>query len=174
GAGLAPAGPPRARAVGCGLSVSASAGILLLATRRRAAIPGPPTVREALAVTLAAQAGALPLLVGTFGEVPVATVPANLLAAPAAGPLMVWGLGAGLVAGVVPAPLAGLLHVPTSVLAWWLARVAAWGAGLPLGSVDGTLAALLAGGGALAWAAGRRSPRRRRLALSAVLAVSAA
>ena len=49
---------------------------------------------EALAVTLAAQAGAMPLLLATFGSVPLATVPANLLAVPAAGPLMVSGVRA--------------------------------------------------------------------------------
>lgn len=156
-AGLVLVDPLLARSLGFGLSASASAGILLLAPRLREALRGPAAARELLAVTLAAQAGALPLLVATFGAVPVATVPANLLAVPAAGALMVWGLGAGLVAGAAAAHglgwLAAGLHLPTSVLTWWLAAVAEWAAGLPLGQVDGPLALAAAAVGVAARAA---------------------
>ena len=69
------------------------------------------------AVTLAAQLGVAPVLLGTFGPIPVASVPANLLAVPVAGLVMVWGLTAGLVAGAAGEPLAALLHSPTRVRA---------------------------------------------------------
>ena len=75
--------------------------------------PGPRWLAAPLAVTLAAQAAVSPLLVATFGGVPLASLPANLLAAPAAGPIMVWGLTGGLVAGVVGGPVAQVLHLPT-------------------------------------------------------------
>ncbi|MEN3272712.1 MAG: competence protein ComEC, partial [Actinomycetota bacterium] len=61
---------------------------------------------------------------------------ANLLAVPIAGPLTAWGLGGGLVAGVLGEPFAALLHVPTNAMVWWIAGVAHAGARLPLGSVD--------------------------------------
>lgn len=167
--GLVLVDPLLARSVGFGLSASASAGILLLGPRIERRLRGPRVLREGLAVTLAAQAGALPLLLATFGQVPVATVPANLVAAPAAGPLMVWGLGAGLVAGAGPGWLAAALHLPTSVLAWWLTGVASWGAGLPLGSIDAGLATGVGAAAGFAWLVGRRAPTRRGVLLVAVL-----
>jgi competence protein ComEC len=177
--GLVLVDPLLARSVGFGLSASASAGILLLGPRLRAVLPGPATVRELLAVTLAAQAGALPLLLATFGSVPVATVPANLLAVPAAGPLMVWGLGAGLVAGAGAAHglgwVAVALHGPTAALAWWLSSVAAWGAGLHLGSIDAPVVSVVAAVAGLGWLARcGRSSAWLAVAVAVVLAVSRA
>ena len=55
------------------------------------------------AVTLAAQVATAPLLVARFGPVPVAALPANLLAEPAAAGAMMYGLAAGLVAGALTA-----------------------------------------------------------------------
>ena len=52
---------------------------------------------EALAVTACAQIAVAPLLVWRFEGLPVASLPANLLAGPAAGPVMMWGLMGGLV-----------------------------------------------------------------------------
>ena len=139
------AGGPAARALGGLRSVGVGVGG---DPRHRAparvALHGPAWVVEPLAVTLAAQLGTLPLLVATFGGVPVASVPANLLAVPAAGPLMVWGITAGLVAGVVPPGAGWLLHLPTSALTSWLAWVASWAAALPLGEVGAPHGAVLA------------------------------
>jgi ComEC/Rec2-related protein len=123
------------RAVGFQLSVAASAGIVLLAPRLAGALPGPQFLRDALAVTIAAQAGVAPVLVATFGGVPLASVPANLLAAPAAAGVMVWGVGAGLAAGLLPTGVATAVHVPTSLMIRWIAWVAHWGAALPLGEL---------------------------------------
>ncbi len=113
------------------LSVAASLGIVALGGPLRSALPGPSWVRTPLAITLAAQIGVAPLLVSTFGGVAVASLPANLPAVPAAGPVMVWGATAGLVAGVAP-PVAGLVHVPTAVLVGWIDAVARAGAAAPL------------------------------------------
>jgi DNA polymerase-3 subunit delta len=133
--GLLLVDPLLVRSLGFGLSVGASAAILALAPRIEASVPGPAWWRGPASVTLAAHIGTLPLVLPTFGEVPVAALPANLAAAPAAGGLMVWGLTAGLAAGVLPGPAAAVLHLPTSLLAWWLLAVARSAAGLPLGSL---------------------------------------
>jgi competence protein ComEC len=134
--------PLLVRSVGFGLSVCASAAILVLGPRLKAILPGPRWLVEPLSVTLAAQLGTMPLLIVTFGYLPVAAVPANLLAVPMAGPLMMWGLTAGLVAGMA-SPLAGVLHGPTTVMTWWLAWVAARSAALPLGDLRFTHAVVL-------------------------------
>jgi len=46
----------------------------------------------------------------------IAAVPANVLALPAAGPVMMWGLAAGLPAGVLGGTPARLVHVPTDTI----------------------------------------------------------
>lgn len=160
--------------VGFGLSVGASAGILLLGGRLAAALPGPRPLAEALAVTLAAQAGVAPLLLATFGPVPVATVPANLLAAPAAAPLVVWGLTGGLAAGLVDGWPRTVLQVPTRVLTWWLAEVGERCAAWPLGELGTAGAVAVACGVALAVAARRAGvggAGRRTLGVAAAVAV---
>ncbi len=114
--------------VGFLLSVGASAGIVLLGPRFASSLRGPRAIREGLGITLAAQIGVAPVLIPVFGSVPLASLPANLLAVPLAAPLTVWGLVSGLVGGAVapwwPA-LATALQVPTLVLARVLLRIAA-------------------------------------------------
>ena len=152
------------------LSVGASAGILLLARPLAALLPGPRPLAQALGVTLAAQVGVAPVLVPVFDGLPVASLPANLLAVPVAGPLMMWGLAAGLPAGIVGGPLARLVHVPTEMLVAWVAAVARWGAGLPLGRVRLPHLILLVAVVGGAFLAQRRGWRRtvRGLAATAV------
>jgi competence protein ComEC len=117
--------------VGFRLSVAATLGIVVLAPGLAARLPGPAVIRQGLAVTLAAQAGVAPALL-TFGRIPVASVPANLLAGPAAGLAMLWGLPAGLAAGVTGEPGAAWLHLPTRLLVGWVAGVARVAAAGPL------------------------------------------
>ena len=96
---------------------------------------------------------------------PVAAVPANLLAGPVAGLVMMWGCSAGLVAGVFGGPVAAVLQWPTGLGIGWVAAVARWAAELPLGRVGPGGVATLAGGlGVLAIAA-----RQGRRGLGAVL-----
>jgi competence protein ComEC len=120
--------------VGWWLSVGATAGICLLGRPLAARVPGPRPLREAIAITIAAQVGVAPLLVTTFGGVPIVAVPANILAVPVAGPLMVWGLPAGVIAGLAPG-LAPALHLPTRLAIRWIALVARVGAAAPLGQL---------------------------------------
>jgi competence protein ComEC len=104
-----------------------------------------------------------PVLVPVFGGLPVASIPANLLAVPASGPLMGWGLTAGLAAGALGPPADAVLHAPTWLMVTWVAAVARWGASLPLGRIGAAhLLALTA-----VVLAGWTCRRRRRLALPA-------
>ena len=131
------------------LSCGASAGIAVLSGPIRARLRGPAWLRDPLAVSLAAQVGVTPVLLATFGTVPVVTPLANLLAAPAAEAVGVYGMLASAVGGVVPA-LAPVLQQPSAVLIAWITAVARAGAapGLDLDRRGALLA--LAGGAAFA------------------------
>ncbi len=151
--------------LGFGLSVAASAGIVVLARPLAAFLPGPRWLALPLAVTLAAQLAVAPLLVPVTGGLPLATVPANLVAEPMAAVVVVWGMTAGLVAGVVGGDAAAWLHVPTGLALGavaWVARVAA---SAPLGDV-GLAAALTAG---LLGVAAVLASRRHRTILTRTL-----
>ena len=128
--------PLLTRSVGFRLSVAACLGVLLLSGPIVARLPGPRWVREALGMTAGAQLAVAPVLVPTFGAMPLAALPANVLAAPLAGALMVWGVTAGAVAGVVGGAPAELLHLPSAFGLWTLELVASLSAALPLGHVD--------------------------------------
>jgi competence protein ComEC len=145
--------PLLATSLGFRLSVAGAGGIVVGAARLEARLPGPRWLAASLAVTLAAQAAVSPLLVTAFDSVPLASLPANLLAAPAAGPLMVWGLTGGLVAGLAGGTLAQVIHLPTRLLLAWLEGVATTAAGWPLGELRGPHLVAL-GAAALALAAG--------------------
>jgi len=132
------------------LSVAASAGILLAARPLADALPGPRLFRETAGVTLAAQTAVTPLLLAGFGPVPVAALPANMLAAPVAGPLMIWGITAGLVAGILGSPVDALIHAPTGVGLRWIATVGSWAATHPTGYMGTVLGTAVAGSVAMA------------------------
>jgi competence protein ComEC len=170
--GLLLVDPLLVHAVGFRLSVAASAGILLLAAPLTRRLPGPRWLATATSVTVAAQVGVAPVLVPTFGALPAASLPANLLAVPAAGPVVVWGMSAGLVAGVLGGAPAMLLHLPTRLLVGWIAGVARITAALPLARLDGTALANLAVAVAAA-VASRRSSGRLAAALVVAVAVVA-
>jgi competence protein ComEC len=170
-AGLLVVDPLLVHSVGFLLSVGACTGIALFARPFADALPGPRPLAEALGVTMAAQLGVAPVLVPVFGGVPVASLPANLLAVPAAGPVMMWGLAAGLPAGVVGGVVARAVCMPTGLLIGWIAGVARWSAAAPFGRLGaGHVLAL----GALVLAGALLRSRRGRLGLvvvaSAVLA----
>jgi competence protein ComEC len=135
--------------VGFRLSCAASAGIAALAPAIAARVPGPRPVAEALGVTLAAQVAVAPLLVQGFGGVPLIAPVANLVVAPAAGPLTVLGLVGGAVGGIVGGALAAAVTLPAYLGASWVLLVAGWAARVPLTVGAGPL---LVGGGAAATA----------------------
>lgn len=112
--------------VGFWLSVGATAGVTVvgpwLTVRLR--LVGP--LAGPLGVTLGAQVGvALPAVL-VFGRMPLVSVPANLLAVPVAGAVMLYGLPAGLVAGAVPS-VAPAVMFPCRVGVRWVDLVARLG-----------------------------------------------
>ena len=166
--------PLLVRSAGFLLSVGASGGIILWGKRLCAAVRGPRLLADAIGITIAAQLGTLPLLLGLFGGIPVASVPANALAVPAAGPVMVWGLTGGLVAGVVGGRVAWALHLVDHVLLWWVAKVARASSSWGLGTLRWQHCAALAGA-VVAWklAAGSAPLWRRAIRIVAAFAMSA-
>ena len=132
--GLVLVDPLLVHRLGFQLSVAATVGIAVASAPIAGRLSGPAILTVALATTLAAQAAVAPLLVGLGGTSPV-SVPANVLAVPAAGPVMVWGLTAGLVAGLAGGAVAALIHLPSRLLLAWLAGVARLAAQVPLAPV---------------------------------------
>lgn len=113
------------------LSAAATAAIVWLSVPIAERLIGPAPLRIAVSTTVAAQLGVAPLLLATFGPMPLATLPANLLAGPLSGPVMVWGSSAGLLAGVLGGWPAVLIHVPTRLMLSWIAGVASASAAAP-------------------------------------------
>ncbi|MGH2467179.1 MAG: ComEC/Rec2 family competence protein, partial [Candidatus Limnocylindrales bacterium] len=104
------------------LSVAATAGLVGwgsgLAARLRRAAPSivPDSLVEALAISLAAQAATLPIVVLQFSRLSLVSPAANLAAAPLVAPVMLAGILAALAGAILTAGLPGLLLVPVTVL----------------------------------------------------------
>jgi competence protein ComEC len=149
--------------VGFLLSCGASLGIALLSRPIAARLRGPRFLRDALAVTAAAQVGVAPVLVPLFGSIPLVSLPANLFAVPLAAPLTVWGLAAGVVCDVVAPTLPGLasiVQLPTVGLLHAVIAIADIASRAPV-AVDGRALVGLVALGALV-AAGALTRRLRR------------
>lgn len=161
--------------LGFGLSVTATAGVLVLAPWLAPRLPGPRTVRVLIAASLGAQLGAAPLLLTLDQGISLATVPANLVSVPlaavaqvvgllAVGVGLAWPSAGGLLAGVAGLPVGGILAV-----AGW----AADGARVDVAALarPGTAALVAALGAALALR--RRAPRLGVAALTGVIGLAA-
>ncbi len=155
---------PRASGeVGWQLSFAAVVGLLALVPRwrealRRVRVPGP--LADAAAVTAAATIATAPLMAFHFEQVSLASLPANLAAAPAVAPIMWLGM-----LGIAAAQLSPALCVPLNALngpllayVEWVAHVAAEppAAAIPvrIGGLP-VLAATYAAGAAGLWAAAK-------------------
>lgn len=164
------------RVVAFQLSVLATAGIVWLSAPLAARLRGPELFRVAASTTIAAQLAVSPLLVIIFGPVPLAALPANLLAGPASGPIMMWGWTGGLVAGFAGEPVARWLHLPTALLVGWVrgvAAVAAKGPNVTVGAVGVLLlgvavGCLLAQRRPLGWLGGAIAAAVAAVAITAV------
>ena len=149
------------------LSVCATCGLLWITPALAEKLPGPRPLSLAVATTAGAQLAVMPLLVATFGALPLASLPANVAAGPATAPVMMWGLTGGLGAGLVGGPAAWLIHRPTAALLWWVRSVASAAAAAPPAMLGAGGAAAVGVGVALVLAA-------RRLDRAGVLAVPGA
>ena len=112
--------------VGFWLSVGATAGVAVVGPWLAARLRPLGSMAMPVGVTLGAQVGvAIPALL-VFGRLPLVSVPANLLAVPVAGFVMLYGLPAGLVAGFVP-QVAPVVMFPCRVGVRWVDTVALLG-----------------------------------------------
>lgn len=166
--------PLLVHSLGFRLSVAASAGVLVLAPALVHRLPGPRWFRDGLGVTTGAQLAVAPVLVPVLGPMPLAALPANIAAGPIAGLLMVWGLAAGTVAGLVGEPVAALVHVPSRLGLTAMEAVAWSGASLPLGRIDLRHIAVVALAALLARHSDRYPGRWRRPIGVTLLAVAVA
>ncbi len=118
--------------IGFWLSVGATAGVCTVGPwlAARFAVLGP--VALPLGITLGAQLGVVVPSVVVFGRLPVVSVVANLLAVPVAGFVMLYGLPAGLVVGVLPA-VGPVVMYPARIGTTWVDTVAMLGARLEPG-----------------------------------------
>jgi competence protein ComEC len=115
--------------VGFWLSSGATAGVCIVSPWLAPRLPGPLWLRMPLSVTLGAQMGvAVPSWL-VFHRLPLVSLPANLLAVPVAGFVMLFGIPAGLSSAAVPLA-APLLMAPCTAGTRWVAAVAYLAAGL--------------------------------------------
>lgn len=118
---------------GFGLSVLATAGILLLAPAmsERLSSKMPMPLALGLSVTLAAQLFCLPLLMQLQPGLPTYSVVANLLAGPMVAPVTVLGMIAVVLTPVAP-PLVAIVSWIASLGTWVIEAVAIFFSGLPV------------------------------------------
>jgi competence protein ComEC len=144
------------------LSFAAVAAIFVGVPRVRARLQGypvPTRLAEGLGVATVCGLVTAPIVLFHFGEAPLYTVPANVLAEPAV-PIV---LGIGLLAGVVDPVSPGVAAALAWLAGWpaaWLELVARLVASLPSAQIGATTALALAAALALAWLALRHTARR--------------
>ena len=97
-------------------------------------------LRELLVTTVSAHVAVMPVSASVFGWPSAWSIPANLLAVPVAGLVMLLGLPAVVLAGVLPESLARLLCWPVAIGGRWVSGVARVFAALPsTKTIDGVV-----------------------------------
>lgn len=112
--------------VGFWLSVGATLGVSGVGpwiAKRLARIAPLRFVALPVGVTLGAQLGVIVPSIWVFGRLPLVSIPANLLAVPVAGIVMLYGMPAGLLAGWVP-QIGAPLMFPARIGTRWVDTVA--------------------------------------------------
>jgi competence protein ComEC len=161
--------------LGFGLSVTATAGVLVVAPRLAPRLPGPRAVRLLTAACVGAQVGAAPLLLTLEQGMTWRTVPANLLAVPLAAAAqaigllavlvgLVWPTGGALLAATAGPPVGGILGA-----AAWATEGGRVDARLLTSGSTGALVAVLAAALLLR----RRAPRVGVAGLAGAVALAA-
>lgn len=125
-AGLLLIDPLLIGSIGFWLSVGATAGVATVGPWLAHRLCGLGPLAMPAGITVGAQVGVVAPALLTFGRLPLVSVPANLLAVPVAGAVMLYGLPAGLVAGAVP-PVAPIVMLPCRLGVRWVDTVAAIG-----------------------------------------------
>lgn len=156
------------------LSFAAVAAIFLTLPRVRRlqeGYPVPKGIVEVIGISAACGAVTAPILWLQFGVIPLWTVPANVLAEPAMPVLLGCGLGAAILAPVIP-PAAVALSWIAGAAAAWIAFSARLIASLPYAQTSSRTLVLALAGALVSAVALRTLPRyRRRAAVIAVLAL---
>ncbi len=101
-AGLVLVDPLLVWSVGFWLSVGATAGVCVVGPSLAKRLARLGALAVPLGITLGAQVGVVVPSVLVFGRLPLVSIPANVLAVPVAGAVMLYGLPAALVAGALP------------------------------------------------------------------------
>jgi competence protein ComEC len=109
--------------IGFWLSVGATGGVAVVGPRLASRFSRLGPLAMPLGITLGAQIGVVGPALLVFGQLPLVSVPANLLAVPVAGAVMLYGLPAGLVAGLVP-QIAPVVMFPCRVGVRWVDTIA--------------------------------------------------
>ena len=125
-----------------------------------------------MATTAAAQLAVSPVLLGLFGPLPLASLPANLLAGPVSGAVMVWGCTGGMFAGLFGGVAAEIVHLPSRVMLWWIGGVASRAALGPQATL-GIVSILMLGSAALLAVSRIRSAAVVAGVLASLVAVAA-
>jgi competence protein ComEC len=112
--------------VGFWLSVGATAGVATVGPWLAVRLGWLGSMAMPVGVTFGAQLGVVAPALLVFGRLPLVSVPANLLAVPVAGFVMLYGLPAGLVAGFVP-QVAPVVMFPCRLGVRWVDTVALLG-----------------------------------------------
>lgn len=129
--------PELAVDVGFALSVSATAGIVVIApvwSRRMETRGWPRPLAAAISVAVVAQLVTAPLVAGISGAFSVVAVAANLLVAAVIPPITVLGTAAAALSALWPAGAQFLIRFTGPEL-WWLLSVARWASAAPGASV---------------------------------------
>ena len=142
--------PALAASWGFALSVAATGGLVFLAApivaRWSSGGRAARALVSALALTVGAQIATLPLIAAFGDGLSLVAVPANVLVAPAVGPVTVLGLLAAVVGTFAPTPAQFLARLAEPFAAW-IAWVAEWTASWPAATLPwpgGLLGASLA------------------------------
>lgn len=158
---------------GFALSVLATGGVLVIAPAIAERLRGPRAVRQLVAASAGAQLGVSPVLVAIEGAVPLASLPANLVAVPAAMVASAIGVVAALVAQLSAAAggWLALLARPALATVLWAGRRFASGPQLTPADVlaEPATAALVLGGLALVLV--RHRPRMAAVVVVVAVAV---
>ena len=123
---------------GFALSVTATAGLILIAPRMLRMLEHaqlsrrwPPALRQAVAIAASAQVATAPVLIGMGAGVGAMSIPANLLAMPAVAPITILGLLAAVMSPFAMPVSEALAHL-AAPFAWWISHVATTMSALPL------------------------------------------
>lgn len=108
--------------IGFWLSVGATAGVVVVGPWLAGRLGRIGMLAAPVGITLGAQVGVAVPSVLVFGRLPLVSLPANLLAVPVAGLVMLYGLPAALIGGTIE-PLAGPLLAPAHLGTRWVDTV---------------------------------------------------